>query len=118
MRNLIPAGILFGVLGLAASPASASVMLTLSSPTDLTALTVGENLVVDVNLSGLPVGSDFIFDLDSKVLFSSTLFTTVPDSSSTSGLTTSLASGSVFNFASQQSAFNATSSFEQRKCNW
>ncbi len=63
-------------------------MVTLSSPDNLTNLTVGEQVTIDVNLQGLPVGSDFIFNLNTSVLFPSSQFQVVPDLSNTSGLTT------------------------------
>jgi hypothetical protein len=79
--------------------ANAGISLTLSSPSNLSALTVGQTFEVDVNLAGLPFPSnntDFIFNLNSKVDFSSTLFTTVPDTNTLSGLTAAVAPGSVF----------------------
>ena len=57
---------------------------------------MGQTFEVDVNLAGIPVGTDFIFNLNSKVLFSSSLFTTVPNPSTLSGLTAVVAPGSVF----------------------
>jgi hypothetical protein len=77
------------------SHANADLTLTLSSPSNLSGLTVGQTFEIDVNLSGLPAG-DFIFNLNSQVDFSSSLFTAVPDTSTSSGLTAVVAPGSVF----------------------
>jgi hypothetical protein len=71
----------------------------LSSPENLSNLNVGEVVTIDVNLKGLPA-NDFIFNLNTKVLFSSSLFQAIPDPTSSSGLTAVVAPGSVFyNFA-------------------
>ena len=80
------------------SSANADLSLTLSSPDNLSTLTVGQTFEIDVNLSGLPSpnNTDFVFNLNSKVDFSSSLFTTVPDPSTMSGLTALVAPGSVF----------------------
>ena len=80
-----------------APEAFADPMVALSSPDNLTNLTVGEQVTIDVNLSGLPVGSDFIFNLNTSVLFPSSQFQTVPDLTNTSGLTTGFG-GTVFAF--------------------
>jgi hypothetical protein len=85
-------------------------MVTLSSPDSLNDLTVGELVTVGVNLSGLPVGTDSISNLNTSVLFPSTQFQTVPDPTNTSGLTTGFGSGFVFQLASQPPAFYALSS--------
>ncbi len=87
-------------------------MAILSSPENLSNITVGEQVTIDVSISGLPVGTDFIFNLDTKILFPSAEFQPVPDTTSTSGLTTSYGSGSgsVFLYSSQPQAFNSTSS--------
>jgi PEP-CTERM motif len=57
---------------------------------------VGQTVEIDVNLQGLAVGSDFIFNLNTRVLFDSSLFQAVPDPTNTSGLTAVVAPGSVF----------------------
>ena len=85
-------------------------MATLSSPANLNNLTVGELVTINVNLSGLPVGTDFIFNLDTKVLFPSSSFQTVPDPTNTSGLTTNYGAGFAFQYAGQPPAFYSTSS--------
>ena len=87
------------VLALMSAPARASAVFTLSSPSDLSALTVGQVFEIDLGLSGLPFPNnqtDFIFNLNTKILFDSSLFQAVPDSSSLSGLTAVVAPGSVF----------------------
>ncbi len=85
---------------------------TLSSPQDLSHLTVGEQVTIDVNITSLAVGSDFIFNLDTSILFSSSLFKTIPNPGTASGLTTTYGSGSgsVFLYAGQPAAFDTTSS--------
>src|ERR1700730_17711307 len=85
-------------------------MVSLSSPQNLSTLTVGEQVTIDVTLSGLPVGSDFIFNLNTSVLFPSSQFQPVPDLSNTSGLTTGFGTGFAFRFADQPPNFYALSS--------
>jgi hypothetical protein len=107
MRLSTLIGMMFCVFALATSSANADPMLQLSSPTNLTTLTVGQQVEIDVTLSGLAVGSDFIFVLNSQVLFPSSLFTPVPDPANSSGLTP----GPGFFFdPSQVANFNAASS--------
>ncbi len=51
-------------LALLSAPARANVVFTLSSPSDLSALTVGQVVEIDLSLSGLPFPNnqtDFIF---------------------------------------------------------
>jgi hypothetical protein len=105
MKKLVPVSGLLTVF-VASSLASASPTLTLSSPTNLSTLTLGQELEVDVILSGLPA-NDYIFVLNSGVLFSSSLFTPVADPNNSSGLTP----GSILN-ASQTANFNAASSLK------
>jgi hypothetical protein len=81
------------------SPARADVLFTLSSPSNLSALTVGQKVEIDVSLSGLPSPNnvtDFIFNLNTKILFSSSLFQAIPDPTTASGLTAATTAGSVF----------------------
>ena len=52
----------------------ANPMVALSSPDNLTNLTVREQVTFEVNLSGLAVGTDFIFNLNTSVLFPSAQF--------------------------------------------
>src|SRR5262249_16617825 len=83
-----------------AAPAKAAVVLTLSSPSNLSALTVGQQVEIDLSISGLPFPNnqtDFIFNLNTKILFSSSLFQAIPDPTSPSGLTAVVAPGSAFN---------------------
>lgn len=80
--------LLFALLmtcGLLASRASAYPILTLSSSTDLANLTVGQEFQVDVRLSGLEVGTEFIFILNSKVLFDGLLLDPIGALSATFG---------------------------------
>ncbi len=85
-------------------------IVTLSSPNDLTNLSVGQQVEIDVTLSGLPVGTDFIFNLNTKVLFPTTMLNTVPNLSNSSGLTTGFGTGFAFQFADQLQNFYALSS--------
>jgi hypothetical protein len=105
--RLVLAVLLGGGFGVTAN---AAIEVTLSSPQDLAHLTVGEQVTVDVNLQGLPVGSDFIFNLNTSVLFPSNLLQTVPDTTNTSGLTAGFGSGFAFQFANQPPNFYALSS--------
>ncbi len=98
------------VLIVMGSTANADLLFTLSSPEDLSTLKVGQTFEVDVKLSGLPVGSDFIFNLNTKILFSSSLFQAVSDPTSTSGLTATDSPPSVFGNTLQVANFNAQSS--------
>ncbi len=81
--------IVFVIGILSAATAHASVLVSLSSPTNLSTLTVSQTFIVDVTISGLPSPNtnDFIFNLDTQVLFPSGLLTPVPDSGNSSGLT-------------------------------
>ena len=59
-------------LALMSAPARANVVFTLSSPSDLSALTVGQVFEIDLSLAGLPFPNnqtDFIFNLNTKILF-------------------------------------------------
>lgn len=106
--SLIVAAVLCVVPGADAGTISA----TLSSPQNLSDITVGELVTIDVNLQGVTFGSDFIYDLDTKVIFPTSLFSAVPDPTNSSGLTTSSgpSSGYAFYYATQPPAFYATSS--------
>jgi hypothetical protein len=107
MRKLVHINLLVAVFAVMALPAKAAPTLTLSSPANLSTLTVGQEFVVDVTLSGLSTGSDFIFQLDSQEIFSSSLLTVVPNSADSSGLTPG---ASIFFDPSQVANFNAASS--------
>jgi hypothetical protein len=96
-RNVI--GFAACILVSASSPARAAAVFALSSPSDLSALTVGQVVEIDLSLSGLPFPNnqtDFIFNLNTKILFDSSLFQAVPDPTSLSGLAAAVAPGSVF----------------------
>ena len=88
------------------SRATAGPTIVLSSPLDLTKITVGEHVPIDVSLQGLAVGTDFIFNLNTRVLFDGALFQPLPDPATTSGLTP----GTIFIIPSQISNFDAVSS--------
>lgn len=111
MRRLTGSILVLSALASLATPAMATPNVFLSSPNDLTHLTVGQVVTVDVNLQGLPVNQDFIFNLNTKVLFSSALFSPVADATP-SGLTATYGSGSgsVFLYASQVTGFQSLSS--------
>ncbi|QEH36092.1 PEP-CTERM motif protein [Aquisphaera giovannonii] len=85
-------------LMLMSAPARAGVVFTLSSPSDLSALTVGQEVEIDLSISGLPSPNltNFIFNVNTRILFDSSLFQAIPDPNSTSGLTAVVAPGSVF----------------------
>jgi hypothetical protein len=97
-------------LGAAAIPAVGAPSISLSSPVDLGSLTVGEIVPIDVTLSGLPEGTDFIFNLNTSVLFPGSLLTPVPDPGNTSGLTATTDPGSIFTYSDQVANFDAASS--------
>jgi PEP-CTERM motif len=109
MTRLALSASILAALMCVAPMALAGPIVSLSSPENLTNLTVGELVTVDVNLSGLPVGSDFIFNLNTSVLFPSTQFQTVPDLTNTSWLTTGFGSGFAFQFSAQPTNFYALS---------
>jgi hypothetical protein len=98
------ASILAGLMLLTPATAFADPSIFLSSPDNLNNLTVGEVAMIDVNLQGLAVGSDFIFVLNTQVLFPSSSFQPV------SGLTTGYGSGYVFLYSDQPTNFSAASS--------
>jgi hypothetical protein len=93
------------ILTAVAEQAVANPTVSLSSPNNLNQLSVGNNVEIDVTLSGLPV-NDFIFVLNTKVLFPSSSFLPVPDLNNSSGLTP----GPILFLPSQVSNFNAASS--------
>ena len=84
--------------------------VTLSSLQDLNSLAVGDVVTIDVTLKGLPVGTDFIFNLNTSVLFPSAQFQTVPDLGNSSGLTTGFGGAFAFQFVDQPPNFYALSS--------
>jgi hypothetical protein len=106
MRGFASVGLVLLTLGYAASPVAAGPMLSLSSPNGLSNLSVGDVVRIDVTLSGLDVGNDFIFVLNSRLLFPGSLFDPVPDPVGTSGLTP----GPILQTAGQRASFHAVSS--------
>jgi hypothetical protein len=110
MSRLALSATMLAVLLSVAPETLAGPNVTLSSPDNLTNLTVGQQVTIDVNLQGLPVGTDFIFNLNTSVLFPSSQFQPVPDPSNTSGLTTNIGSGFAFQFSNQPPNFYALSS--------
>jgi hypothetical protein len=96
----------------ASGRSEAGPMISLSSPDDLTHLTLGERVTIDVTLSGLDVGNDFIFVLNTKVLFPSSVFQPIPDPNNSSGLKpgTILSLSTTLPDVPQTSNFNALSS--------
>ena len=99
MLNRFLTASLLCVLAFTVSKLHAAVTLTLSSPSNLTTLAVGQDVEIDVTLSGLPAPNnqtDFIFNLNTKTLFPS-VFTPIANPASSSGLTATTATGSVFN---------------------
>ena len=87
------------LLAAVTSASPANLIMQLSSPNDLAHLTVGQTVEIDLAISGLPFPNnqtDFIFNLNTKILFPSNLFTPIPDPTSLSGLTATVAPGSAF----------------------
>ena len=78
-----------------------------SSGSDLTRLVVGDEVQVDVTLGGLPLGTDFIFILNTRDLFPASLLQVVANPGNSSGLSP----GPILAVASQRDNFNALSSF-------
>jgi hypothetical protein len=88
MRGVASLGVALLVLGSVVSPAMAGPMVVLSSsPVDLTKIMLGQQVAINVNLQGLDAGNDFIFALNSQVLFPGSQFMAIPDPSNSSGLT-------------------------------
>ena len=77
---------MLAVLAVMAPQAVAAPVVTLSSPNNLTQLEVGDTVRIDVKLQGLST-NEFIFILNTGVLFPSSLFQPVPDPNNSSGLT-------------------------------
>jgi hypothetical protein len=89
-----------GVLGVRAAP-----LISLSSPSDLAQLSVGDQIRVDVTLGGVSL-NEFIFVLNARELFPSSLFQVIADPGNISGLSP----GPILANASQRDSFNALSS--------
>jgi hypothetical protein len=98
--------VLAAFLSIVPQGAAGTIQVTLSSPDDLSNLTVEQLVTINATLSGLAVGNDFIFNLNTKYLFDSSLLQAVPDPSNSSGLTP----GPILSGA-QIAGFNSLSSF-------
>jgi len=85
---------------------SAVPLVSLSSQSDLTHLTVGDQIRVDVTLGGVSSFSEYLFVLNTRETFPSSLFQVIADSANGSGLSP----GPVLAVASQRDTFNALSS--------
>ena len=113
MSRTMLGALILSCLGVMAPESRAgTINAILSSPQDLSHVTVGELVTINVVLQDVTFGSDFIYDLDTKVSFSPSLFQAVPDNSNSSGLTTSYGPSSeyVFYYSGQPPAFYSTSS--------
>jgi len=97
--------VMLTALATVSSQAVAAPIMNLSSPNDLTRLTVGSRVEIDLTLQGLPA-NDFVFVLNTRELFPSSLFQVVRDPNNSSGLTP----GPILFDPSQRSNFNAASS--------
>jgi hypothetical protein len=86
------------------TPAFGSSLVTLSSPDDLTNLTIGQQVTIDVTLQGLET-NNFIFNLYTQVLFPSTQFQLVSGPTAITGS----AGDSVFFADNQVANFQANS---------
>ncbi len=93
--------LMLAVLAVVAPQAVALPIVNLSSPNNLTMLTVGNTVRIDVTLSGLDA-NDFIFVLNTRELFPSAFFQPIPDPINSSGLTP----GPILTLASQRANFN------------
>jgi len=85
---------------------SAAPFVSLSSQSDLTHLTVGDQIAVDVTLSGVSSFSEYLFVLNTRETFPSSLLQVIADPGNGSGLSP----GPVLAGASQRDTFNALSS--------
>jgi len=106
LRSLCVVSTLVLPWALASPVARGEVMVTLSSPDDLSQLKVGDEFRVDVNLTGVDVGNNFIFVLNTRVLFPSSLVQVVADPGTSSGLSP----GAILVTADQRTAFDLSSS--------
>ena len=106
MRKRIPVCLSFTMLAMLSPAANAAPILTLSSPTDLTTLTIGQNVTINVTLSGLAQGN-LIYQMFSQVLFSPSVFTPVLNPGFTSGLTP----GGILKTGTDVANFDSASSF-------
>jgi hypothetical protein len=93
--------VMTGTVAVRAAP-----FISLSSPSDLTHLTVGDQIRVDVTLGGVSSFSEYLFVLNTRETFPSSLFQVIADPGNGSGLSP----GPVLAVASQRDTFNALSS--------
>jgi hypothetical protein len=105
---ILAASLLLGLASLTPR-ADAVPVITLSSPNDLAQLMVGDTARFDVTLQGLST-NEFIFILNSRVLFPSSLFQPVPDPNNSSGLTPGTILSPTLGTVSQVARFNELSS--------
>src|SRR4051794_13660378 len=87
MLRTAPSCLIALTLAVLTPQANADPIVILSSPDNLSQLTVGDTARIDVTLQGLSTGNEFIFILNTEVLFPSSLFQPVPDPNNSSGLT-------------------------------
>ena len=122
MRHFASIAIVLVAVGSTVPASHAEPMVFLTSPDDLSSIQVGQDVQIDVRLQGLDFGNEFIFVLNTKVLFPTALFDLVPDPSWTSGLTPGEVSGTdpsgtapdgLFIAESQRDNFDALSSFDE-----
>ncbi len=106
MHKFAPLSVMLLILGSMVTPTTAAPMLVLSSPSNLSNLSVGDRVRINVSLQDLDVGNDFVFVLNSRLSFPGSLLEPVPDSSFSSGLTP----GEILVTAAQRNSFNAVSS--------
>jgi hypothetical protein len=109
MSKAVFPALMLAALAVVAPPAVAAPVVSLSSPDDLTQLTVGDTARIDVNLQGLST-NEFIFILNTGVLFPSSLFQPVPDPNNSSGLTPGTILSPTLGSVSQVARFNELSS--------
>jgi hypothetical protein len=97
-RRFVLAMAVLGLVAGGAGRADAAPVVTLSSPSDLNQLTVGQQVQFNVSLAGIST-NEFLFVLDTRELFPSNLFAPVSLSPSQPG------TGSVFDTSAQVNSF-------------
>jgi hypothetical protein len=98
MTKLVSPVLMLAFLTVIAPRAVATPIITLSSPSDLSQLTVGQQAQLNVSLQGIST-NEFLFILDTRALFPSNLFAPVSLTSSQPG------TESVFDTSAQVSSF-------------
>jgi hypothetical protein len=98
MTKLVSPVLMLAVLAVMAPRAVATPIVTLSSPSDLNQLTVGQQVQLNVSLQAVST-NEFLFVLDTRELFPSNLFAPVSLTPSQPG------TGSVFDTSAQVSNF-------------